>query len=120
MQEDPGFMQVTAEPVRPTRRHPRIVLPQGMCVCWHGADLQLFSRVKTLSMGGLFINAPDPPPVGTKVRLTFEVPGGSVRADAIVRNIVAGEGFGVEFTRMDLRDKLLLQRLLNRLLRVIA
>jgi hypothetical protein len=91
-----------------------------MNVIWHGADLQLFSRVKTLSMGGLFIVAPEPPPVGTKVRLAFDVPGGSVRADAIVRNTVAGQGFGVEFTRMDLRDKLLLQRLLNRLLRLVV
>jgi hypothetical protein len=55
--------------------------------------------------------------VGTKIRLSFEVPGGRVRAEAIIRNIIRGEGLGVEFTRMDLGDKLLLQRLLNRLLR---
>ena len=90
-----------------------------MPVSWHGADLQLFSRVKTLGMGGLFISAPNPPAVGTKVRLAFEVPGGSVRANAIVRNINPCEGFGVEFTRMSLGDKLLLQSLLKRLLRVI-
>jgi hypothetical protein len=68
-------------------------------------------------MGGLFISTPNPAPVGTKLRLAFEVPGGKVRAEAIVRNIVPGNGIGVEFTRMDLGDKLLLQRLLNRLLR---
>jgi hypothetical protein len=105
------------ETARPTRRFPRISLPKGMRVAWHGADLQLFSRVETLSMGGLFISVSDPPPVGTKLRLAFEVPGGSVRAEAIVRNIVPGKGAGVEFTRMDLKDKLLLQKLLNRLLR---
>jgi hypothetical protein len=44
------------------------------------------------------------------------VPGG-VRADAIVRDIIPGDGVGVEFTRMNLGDKLLLQRLVNRLLR---
>ena len=83
---------------------------------WYGGDLQLFSRVKTLGMGGLFISAIDPPPVGTKIRLAFEVPGGSVKADAIVRDIIPGEGLGVEFTRMDLGGKLLLQKLMNRLL----
>ena len=83
---------------------------------WYGGDLQLFSRVKTLGMGGLFISAPNPPPVGTKLRLAFEVPGGSVWAEAVVRDIIPGEGLGVEFTRMDLGDKLLLQKLLNRLL----
>jgi hypothetical protein len=88
-----------------------------MLVSWYGGDLQLFSRVKTLGMGGVFISAPDPPPVGTKLRLAFEVPGGNVRAEAVVRNVVPGEGAGLEFTQINLKDKLLLQRLLNRLLR---
>lgn len=87
-----------------------------MPVSWYGCDLQLFSRVKTLGMGGLFISAIDPPPVGTKIRLAFDVPSGSVPADAVVRDIIPGEGLGVEFTRMGLRDKLLLQGLLHRLL----
>ena len=83
---------------------------------WYGGDLQLLSPVKTLGMGGLFISAPNPPPVGTKLRLAFEVPGGSVWAEAVVRDLIPGEGLGVAFTRMDLGDKLLLQKLLNRLL----
>lgn len=88
-----------------------------MPVSWYGGDLQLFSRVKTLGMGGLFISAAAPPPVGTKVRLAFEVPGGKVQADAIVRNVIPGQGLGVEFTKMDLAGKVLLQKLMNRLLR---
>ena len=107
---------VAEDPSRPTRRFPRISLPKGMSVSWYGSDLQLFSRVKTIGMGGLFMTAPDPPPVGSKLRLAFEVPGGTVRAEAVVRNTVAGEGAGLEFTRMDLKDRLLLQRLMNRLL----
>jgi hypothetical protein len=99
------------------RRYPRITLPKGMYVAWHGGDLQLFSRVRTLSMGGLFISVPDPPPVGSKLRLSFEVPGGNVQADAIVRNIVPGEGMGVEFTKLRLKDRILLEKLLKRLLR---
>ena len=87
-----------------------------MPVSWYGGDLQLFSRVKTLGMGGLFISSADPPPVGTKIRLAFEVPGGMVRADAVIRDVIPGQGLGVEFTRMDLAAKLLLQKLMNRLL----
>ena len=109
----------TEESGRTTRRYPRVSLAKGMPVSWHGADLQFFSHVKTLSMGGLFITAPNPPPVGTKLRLAFEVPGGNVRADAIVRNISPAEGFGVEFTRMAIGDKILLKKLMQRLLRVI-
>lgn len=104
---------VTEESARKTRRYPRISLPNGMPVSWYGADLQLFSRVKTLGIGGLFISTPNPPPVGTTLWLTFEVPGGSVRADAIVRNIAPAQGFGAEFTRMALKDKFLVQKLMN-------
>lgn len=117
MQGGPTALQSTEEPARPTRRYPRVSLPKGMPVSWYGGDLQLFSRVKTLGIGGLFISATDPPPVGTKIGLAFEVPGGNVRADAVVRDIIPGEGLGVEFTRMNLGDKLLFKSLLNRLLR---
>jgi hypothetical protein len=112
-----ALQSATEESTRQTRRFPRISLPNGMRVSWHGADLELHVRVKTLGMGGLFISVSEPPTVGTKLSLAFEVPGGSVRAEAIVRDIVASEGIGVEFTQMEARDKLLLQRLLNRLLR---
>ncbi len=71
---------MTDEAICQKRRYLRISLPKGMRVAWYGGDLQLFSRVRTLGMGGLFISAPDPPPVGTKLRLSFEVPGGNVQA----------------------------------------
>ena len=108
---------MTDEAIRKKRKYARISLPKGMRVAWHGADLQLFSRVRTLGRGGLFISIPNPPPVGTKLRLSFEVPGGNVQAEGIVRNIVHGEGMGVEFTKLRLKDRLLLEMLLKRLLR---
>ena len=108
---------MTEETSREKRQFPRIALPKGMWVAWHGGGEQLVSRVRTLGMGGLFILEPNPPPVGTKLRLAFEVPGGSVQVEAMVRNIVEGEGMGVEFTRLGMKDRVLLQRLLKRLLR---
>jgi len=65
-----------------------------------------------------FICVPNPPRVGTNVRLAFEVPGGSVTAEAIVRSVGAGKGMGVEFTNVGSNDRVVLQRLLQRLLRV--
>ncbi len=108
---------MTRELPRQKRQCPRISLPKGMYVAWHGGDLQLFSRVRTLGMRGLFISVPNPPPVGTKLRLAFEVPGGNVQAEATVRNIVRDEGMGVEFTKLRLKDRMLLEMLLKRLLR---
>jgi hypothetical protein len=114
-----------ADPVHPMtekayaqqRRFPRVTLPKGMPVAWHGTDLQLFSRVRTIGMGGLFIATPKPAPVGTKVRLAFELPGGNLHPEAIVRNVAPGQGMGVEFTRLELKEQLLLQNLMDRLLR---
>ena len=38
-------------------------------------------------------------------------------AEAVVRNIVPGEGMGVEFTKMNTQSRALLEELLTRLLR---
>jgi hypothetical protein len=105
------------ETPRETRRHQRIFLPQGMSVTWYGGGQQQVSRVKTLSMGGLFLCGSNTLRVGTDLTLVFEVPGGMVLADAVVRNIVPGEGMGVEFTKMNRESRVLLEGLLMRLLR---
>lgn len=88
-----------------------------MFVAWYGGDEQEVSRVRTLGMGGLFIATHSPQRVGTKLILVFEVPGGSVQADGVVRSVVPAKGMGVEFTRLSLSDRVLLERLLKRLLR---
>ena len=100
-----------------TRRHQRISLPKGMSVTWYGGGQQQVSRVKTLSMGGLFLCGSITQRVGTDLTLVFEVPGGVILAEAVVRNIVPGEGMGVEFTKMNPQSQALLEELLKRLLR---
>jgi hypothetical protein len=100
------------------RRFERIALPKGMWVAWYGGGEQQTSRVGTLGMAGVFICEPNPPLVGTSVRLAFEVPGGNVIAEAVVRSVEPGKGMGVEFTKVAPTDSVLLQRLLKRLLRV--
>jgi hypothetical protein len=64
----------------------------------------------------MFVATPSPAPVGTKLRLTFQVPGGNVQPEAIVRNVAPGEGMGVEFTRMEYKEQRLIENLMNRLL----
>jgi PilZ domain len=108
---------MTTETLSGTRRHERICLPKGMSVTWYGSGQQQVSRVKTLSMGGLFLAGSITLRVGTDLTLVFEVPGGMVLADAVVRNIVPGEGMGVEFTKMNPQTRVLLEGLLTRLLR---
>lgn len=99
-----------------TRRYQRISLPKGMFVAWYSGEHQV-SRVQTLGKGGCSISVSNAPPLGAKLRLAFEVPGGSVQAEGLVRNIAPGRGMGIEFTKMSPQDRILLGRLLRRLLR---
>jgi hypothetical protein len=88
-----------------------------MSVTWYGGGQQQVSRVQTLSMGGLFLCGSITQRVGTDLTLVFEVPGGVILAEAVVRNIVPGEGMGVEFTKINPQSQALLEELLTRLLR---
>ena len=108
---------MSKEAPRETRRHERISLPKGMSATWYGGGQQQVSRVKTLSMGGLFLCGTITMRVGTDLTLVFEVPGGVILAEAVVRNVVVGEGMGVEFTKMNPQSRALLGELLTRLLR---
>ena len=99
------------------RRYSRLGLPKGMLVAWQGAKQREVSRVSTIGMGGIFISAAEPPPIGEIVRLVFDTPSGEVRARAIVRSSEQGRGMGVEFTEMSLQARARLDRLLKRLLR---
>ncbi|HET8921400.1 MAG TPA: PilZ domain-containing protein [Candidatus Acidoferrum sp.] len=99
-----------------TRRCQRVSLPKGMSVAWYGGGQQQVSRVKTLSMGGAFLCG-NTVRVGTELTLVFQVPGGILQAEAVVRNIVLAEGMGVEFAKMNPEGRVLLEELLTRLLR---
>jgi hypothetical protein len=68
-----------------------------------------------LGLGGLFINTSEPLPVGTLIKLVFDVPGGEVRARAIVKNIKTGKGMAVAFIEMGYGDRARLDQLLKKL-----
>jgi hypothetical protein len=97
------------------RRYPRIGLPKGMSVAWQAGGERIVSRVGTLSLGGLFIYTKNPPKNGEVLKLVFDVPGGEVRARAVVRDCRPGEGMGIEFTAMQPEARARLTQLLRRL-----
>lgn len=100
------------------RRYERIQLPKGMLVAWETNGKRIISRVSTLGLGGLFISTPSPAPTGEVVRLIFELPGGEIRARAIVRDSQSGRGMGLAFTWMNQEARAKLNLLLKRLLQV--
>ncbi len=86
-----------------------------MLVAWQHSGGREVSRVATLGLGGLFIATPDPPPVGTVMKIVFDVPSGEVRARAIVKNLEAGQGMAVAFIDMEYADRARLDQLLKKL-----
>jgi hypothetical protein len=104
---------MSEEGTREKRRYSRVEIPKGMWVAWEGSGQRLVSRVFDLSLGGVFIPTPDPPPVGTSIKLVFEMSGRDIRARAIVRRSVSGNGMGVEFVAMGYEERGILLRLLK-------
>lgn len=97
------------------RRHRRVATPMGMWVKWEAVGVKSVSRVCDLTQCGLFISAPDPPPVGTLIKLLFVAREGEIRTQAVVRNSIPNKGMGVEITAMGADDRTRLGKLVKRL-----
>jgi hypothetical protein len=106
-----------AEAAGVKRRYERVALPKGMLIAWQHSGGRGISRVATLGLGGLFVSTPDPPPIGTLLKLIFDVPMGEVRARGIVKNVKAGKGMALAFIAMESADRARLDLLLKSLLR---
>ena len=104
----------------PRRKYPRIDLPKGIAVGWRGGGKFGTSNISSVSLGGLFISTPDPAGAGSILALIFDVPTGEVRARAIVRRCIPGQGMGVQFLNMTPEDRGRLYLLLSRLMEVLS
>jgi len=60
--------------------------------------------VADLSLGGLCIRTPQPPPIGTFVQLLLDSPTGHIRARAVVRWSEPNKGMGVKLVAMEQDD----------------
>ena len=101
---------------RDKRRTPRVSVSAGVWVAWHSSGERQISRVRDLSAGGVFVSTTTPARVGTQLNLLFSLPEGEVRAQAIVRNSLPGQGMGVEFMQMEGGSRERLFELLKRLM----
>jgi hypothetical protein len=86
-----------------------------MLIAWQYSGGRYVSRVSTLGLGGLFITTSGPAPVGTVMKIVFDVPGGEVRARVIVKNVKEGHGMAVAFIDMGYPDRARLNQLLKKL-----
>jgi hypothetical protein len=98
------------------RCSPRVRLPRGMIIAWQGTCQHDISRVSSLSLDGLFIEVAEPAPAGDTLQVQFDIPGGAVRGQAVVRRSITGKGMGVEFTELPEGSRTGLSELLQKLL----
>jgi hypothetical protein len=100
----------------PSRRlTSRVPAPGDVWVYWQCRGQEDVSRVRDMSMGGLFIETPQPRAEGVRARLHFLVQEGQIRADAVVRHAKSGAGLGLKFTALSEQDRPKLVALLTRL-----
>jgi hypothetical protein len=100
----------------PSRRlNYRVAMSEELWVCWHSNGRDDISRVLDMSLGGLFLQTPALRKIDTPTKLDFLVSEGQIRADAVVRHVSPGRGFGLKFTAVTDADRPRLTALLRRL-----
>jgi tetratricopeptide (TPR) repeat protein len=94
------------------RKYPRIRASKVMLVGWKSIGQMSTSRAGTMSLGGIFLHASNPPSEGSPIEIVLELPTGQVRARAIVRNLSSGKGMGIQFVEMKPQDRAKLTKFL--------
>ncbi|HEY4741182.1 MAG TPA: DnaJ domain-containing protein [Candidatus Acidoferrales bacterium] len=95
------------------RKYPRFRASKGMLVGWKSARQSSTSHAGTVSLGGIYLHAADPPVEGSPIELILELPTGQIRARAVVRNLKSGKGMGVQFIQMNPQDRAKLNKYLS-------
>jgi PilZ domain-containing protein len=108
-----GMLQQQASPSR--RLNLRVKTRDGVWVYWrcHGRDDT--SRVRDLSMGGLFVETATSRQVDSTAEVDFLVQEGKIRVAAVVRHAETGRGLGLKFTAINDAGRPRLTELINRL-----
>jgi len=100
---------------RENRRNARVEVSKGLWVAWRSDGPSTVSRVRDLSMGGIFIETQAPLEEASRILLLFSLPEGEIRIEGLVRYKREKEGMGVEFTSMSPADRVRLRELVQRL-----
>jgi hypothetical protein len=98
------------------RHHRRVETPEGVWAIWRCGRTEDTSRVRDLSVGGLFIETRKVCPVGATVELHFLVQDGEVRASATVRYVRDGSGLGLQFETVRNEDQTRFATMVKRLM----
>jgi PilZ domain len=93
----------------------RVKTREGVWVYWRCHGREDTSRVRDLSLGGLFVETATPREVNSTAEVDFLVQEGQIRVAAVVRHRETGRGLGLKFTAINDGGRPRLTELMNRL-----
>lgn len=88
------------------RRHHRVPLEATVtCRSTDTEGFQCQAHARDISLGGMYLQSEEVPPLGRKVELAFQLPGSKapLKLPGIVR-WYAGDGFGVQFQLLGAKE----------------
>jgi len=93
----------------------RVETHERVWVDWRCDGREDISRVRNMSLGGLFVETATSRGLDSTIKLEFLVQEGQIRADAVVRRVDPGHGMALKFTAVSDQDCPRLAALMNRL-----
>jgi hypothetical protein len=114
VQGDVGEFKLQQKPSYPRRFFSRVETRLDVWVSWRFNGRGETSRVRNLSLGGLFVETAKSKAVGASLKLDFLVQEGPIGGEAIVRHVKSG-GLGLKLSAMGNEDQKRLKALITRL-----
>jgi len=103
---------------RERRTHPRLKCANSVEVYPQGQTIPIRSRTVDLSVGGCFLEMPNPLPARSQIRLALWLKDFKLWANAQVVTSTPGFGIGVKFTEIAERDRDQLKQFLESMVRI--
>jgi len=92
----------------------RVATPDGVWALWSCRGRDDVSRVRDISVAGLFLETKTRVSIGVEIGLHFLVAEGQIRANANVRHCDSQRGVGLKFTAVKGEDRPRLEALIER------
>jgi len=104
--------------VRDRRQHPRFKSLNSAEVYPEGQTTPIRARTADISLGGCFVEMPNPLPKGTVIKIAFWLQDTKLWASAKVVTSTPGFGIGLQFTEMSEAERNHLKQFIERIPRI--
>ena len=113
----PGF-DASVRDARDRRTNPRVKCASSVEVYPTGEAAPIRTRTADLSLGGCFLEMPNPLPTGTQIRIALWVKDFKLWANGEVVTSTPGFGIGVKFVEMTEQDRNQLRQFIESMVRI--